>query len=211
MNAIGKRLTILDKEITSGYEIISAITATPLKNRKDLLRGNEISGPTSISWPTPGINWSDVKVLEDEETITFTRPTDMFPNLPAQTEDGKPCVIRVSNSDLRKWVLFKAETRCASGESPDAQWLSNLPIPEDVKAGLEAIERIRSSAAHEELETVLDTLDVAVAEALGVTPADLAYVKSEMKTDPLLSRLKPTWRHISLGSGRAYVEVEKDY
>jgi hypothetical protein len=216
--AIGQRMFAFDAETVRARNLLDAFIdpnaelCDPLRVRSDIFDDSRMASLAKVSWPEKGMEWTDAVAVETEQGIEFRTPVALFPSLIAPTASGEPCRIEVSDPKLRRWLCWLANEQLGDGELPSLRWLKNVPIPKNLDNALETLDRLESGQALVDLQSALDDLDFAVAQALGLSETQMQYIIHEMKTDPLLSRLNPAWRHTAgrkkiftaYGSKRSY-------
>lgn len=211
LNSIGTRLFELDRELMEGNRIFGNLinlhsNAKALRHRAELVDSGLIVLPDPADYPPPGANWAGVMAVEDADTITFQLPTpgELFSGLAARTQSGRPCTIKVKDPQLLRWFVWVANTLLANDKLPSQSWARNLPIPDDIDATMELLDRVEQNQARKDIEAALDHLDILVAYELEIDEGDRDYIVEQMKTDRLLSKLHPAWRH-SAGRRKEYI------
>lgn len=210
LSEIGDDIFRLDAEMAAQDQTLdrfrdfSSGMAKPLKHRLDLLNDDAVSKPDSVCWPDAGSDWSKVVASQNGDDVVFLDPTEDFPDNPASTPTG-PCIIKVKNADLRRWVENEAAILLEAGGLPSKKWMSNLPIPNDVEAAMAAVDRLANGEAASDLASKMDELDAFAAEALGLSSDEASVIKDAMRTDEMLSTFAPHWRHSSRARRARYV------
>jgi hypothetical protein len=198
LSDVGSRIFAADDELAKGDEDIARLRAgidgSPLRNRLNLLESSGITKPADVSWPSSEADWSGVTVISDERGVTFVLETDGETG-PAPTPSGKPCRIDVVDPDLRAWVLAEAQRRVADGRLPDRAWLQSMPIPDDLSAALNVLNRWRDASAADDLQNAIHDLDVIVGKTLALSEDDLKHIDDAFESDDLLRHTRPQWRH----------------
>lgn len=124
-------------------------------------------------------------VTEDEDGQT----------VPAPTQNGALCEIKIVDDKLRRWIGWLAGERLASERLPDQDWLQNLPIPDDLDRMADLLTRHEQDAAKDEFDKALEELDQMVATALGLSEEQLQHILTAFQTDMMLRHVSPQWRH----------------
>jgi hypothetical protein len=90
-------------------------------------------------------------------------------------------------------MLYQLGRQMDANPAATVSWDSilALEVPRDLGPVIARICEFRSRDLTTEFSYALDKIDDAVAPALGLTAADCAYIKAEMKDDPFLSQLRP--------------------
>ena len=104
--------------------------------------------------------------------------------------------------DLLHWIAINDETiaRCfveglklQAEESLSRNVMTNLSIPQPaaLKAWLKTIAEFDEENYEKSLDGILDKLDKLVAKAFKIPVAEVAFIKTEFQTDPMLRRVRP--------------------
>lgn len=178
-------------------EIIEGVGSRKLRNRLDLIETDVVSRPKDVPLPDKDANWEGGRVRQEGDGVAFVTEDEAGQIVPAPTETGGLCEIRVTDAKLRRWVAWLAEERLASGKLPDRNWLQNLAVPDDLNAVFSLLERYEGDSARGDFDDALAELDAMVAEALGLDDDQLSHILEAFKSDMLLKNVSPQWRHYS--------------
>jgi hypothetical protein len=102
--------------------------------------------------------------------------------------------IEISSDNIAN--LLHTALQAHQGADFDTASLLALPIPPDatIAGTFEAIVKRYRTADHQAaLEAELDKLDVVVGTALGLDDENIARIRSDMRTDPFLRRVRPRY------------------
>ncbi len=134
-----------------------------------------------------------------------------------------PCRVMVSDdgytvtlpdNTLAGYVLLGL--RLAEGEDITKTKLLGLPIPQNDEAAhalADLITTFDPLAVEAQVDARVDEIDRIVGAALGLTADEIAFIQTDMRTDPFLSRVRPRYpyftpaqrgRRTSLESARRY-------
>jgi hypothetical protein len=207
----GAKLFTLDREIALGEATLSRFVDTesgessPLRHRSELITNGIITLPDPQDYPVPEANWENVVAVYDGTSVEFQLPIPggLITSLPAKTASGKPCRITINDLRLRRWITWVANDNLVAGTLPSQSWARNLPIPADLDKVDELLDRVENGQAIKDLEICLNELDAIVAKEIGLSDDDRDYIINQMKTDSLLLKMQPAWRHTS-GRRRVY-------
>lgn len=199
LDDLGKRIFAADAEIARGQEELDKLVggegSMKLRNRLDLIEEGKVSSPKAVSLPDAEAKWENVRVRIDEEAVSFVTEDEDGQTVPAPTQNGALCEIKIVDDKLRRWIGWLAGERLASGRLPDQDWLQNLPIPDDRDRMADLLTRHEQDAAKIEFDKALEDLDQMVATALGLSEEQLQHILTAFQTDMMLRHVSPQWRH----------------
>ncbi len=183
VRSIGAGALDLDAHLADSHAAVrSLVDATPSRSLRDLMVGDhplarhiDAGQLPDIAVPVIGARASGEFVVGDDLLLKF----------------------RIDDPDLRTYVAY--QLRRLEVADPlakvDRAALLGLSVPVDALGRI--AETIRISESQDgaiAFEAKLVELDEAVGAALGLSPEDIAYVQSEMATDPVLRRMRPMLR-----------------
>ena len=113
--------------------------------------------------------------------------------------EGGAFQLLVLNSDLRAvlWYMIDRKRLAEDTEVPVA-YIGMCPVPANLAEVAAAIRAAHGSSAQGEFDAAREDLDRIAAEALDLTPDQLAYICQRFRDDPFLSQIRPMWAHRGL-------------
>ena len=203
LRALGEAIAELDRELSAGVTALENLAA-PAADKATVgavaQRGG-VQFPGQDDWIDADASAEELAVVETpNEVIIESADLALF----APTRSGRPCAISFKDPLLRRWVAAMGRQCLLNDKVPTKSWLKNLGVPRDLNSAVELIDRIESGTAKVELENRLSDLDRLVAGWCGLSDRDLEYIRSEMRVDPFLRGVAPTWQHTAPRRFRGY-------
>ena len=147
------------------------------------------------------------KLAETTDNLEFSKEFDTEDSFSVTVEDlakgDNPETIVISeeghsltlpSDELADYVRLGLAV--VEGEAMTKQKLLNLPVPEDAATASQLRTMLATFdpiAAEADVQAEVDKIDQVVGAALGLTPEEIAFVQTDMRDDPFLSRVRPRY------------------
>ena len=152
------------------------------------------------------------KVLADKSDVLVFSPefdtgenfTIILPEFPVNVDPLTLTISEVGHSmtfpNKNLAVFSRLGLALFDGQEMSRNRLLNLPVPEDESTAAalrDVIANFDPATVEAQIETYVDQIDRAVGTALGLTPEESDFIRSDMREDSFLSRARPRYPYFT--------------